>query len=111
MSCNYVNVFIGAQKKTYGVTRCLDLLNMDRRKLLIVDVNDLGQPIRHNARKLASYLGTIAHNPQKSPLTWDDWRKKPAEYKNHMWDLVKVQIYIFLHLLKILILISVFFCN
>ena len=84
MSCNYVNIFVGAQKKTRGVTQCLDLLNMDRRKLLIIDVNDLGQPIGPNARKLASYLGTITRNPQKAPLTWDNWRKMLAEYKNHM---------------------------
>ncbi|MQL80983.1 hypothetical protein Taro_013444 [Colocasia esculenta] len=62
---------------------------MDRRKLLTVDVNDLGQPVGPNTRKLASYLGTIARNPQKAPLTWEDWRKMPIEYKNHMWDLVK----------------------
>ena len=42
---------------------------MDRRKLLIIDVNDLGQPIRPNAKKFASYLGTITRNPQKTPLT------------------------------------------
>ncbi|MQL85628.1 hypothetical protein Taro_018163 [Colocasia esculenta] len=64
---------------------------MDKRKLLTIDVNGLGQPIGPNTRKLASYLGTIARNPQKAPLTWEDWRKMPIEYKNHMWDLGKCQ--------------------
>ncbi|MQL68483.1 hypothetical protein Taro_000774 [Colocasia esculenta] len=51
--------------------------------------NNAGKPVGPNARKLANYLGTIARNPQKAPLTWGDWRKMPIEYKNHMWDLVK----------------------
>lgn len=74
------------QPRGRGPTRCDDVWNNSKR--LHVEFNKNGQPIGRWARKLSSFLGTLARNGHIIPLTHHDWRSVPQTAKKNAWQLV-----------------------
>ncbi|KAJ8628112.1 hypothetical protein MRB53_021419 [Persea americana] len=64
-------------RRTRGPNRCIALTN--QRERIVVGCNEYGQPIGRNKRLLSSYIGIIARDGQKAPLTYSDWRRIPEE--------------------------------
>lgn len=58
---------------------------------IIVDCNELAQPIDKAAGLLSSWLGTVARNGTMCPLDFDDWRKLKKIYGGFLIQQVKVR--------------------
>ncbi|KAJ8644154.1 hypothetical protein MRB53_005902 [Persea americana] len=65
------------ERRTRGPNRCIALTN--QRERIVIACNEYGQPIGRSERLLSSYVGIIARDGQKTPLTYSDWRRMPAE--------------------------------
>ncbi|XXG69544.1 hypothetical protein AAC387_Pa06g2385 [Persea americana] len=77
-------------RRTRGPNRCIALTN--QRERIVVGCNEYGQPIGRNKRLLSSYIGIIARDGQKAPLTYSDWSRIPAERTVDMWQAIQVLI-------------------
>lgn len=60
-------------------------------KKIIVDFNELMQPIGPQAIQFQSYLGTIARNGVKFPLTYPSWKDIPEENLENAWTEIQVK--------------------
>lgn len=67
-----------------------------RTKPIKVKFNEYGQPIGKSAATLSNFLGLIARNGQITPLSHKDWRQVPSTDKNFMWNIVQVELLIFI---------------
>ncbi|CAH9109045.1 unnamed protein product [Cuscuta epithymum] len=56
---------------------------------LEVEWNEYLQPVGENKSKLASYLGTLARNGVRLPLSFDTWKKVPQSMKDFIWKEVQ----------------------
>ncbi|KAL5133681.1 hypothetical protein HKD37_03G006971 [Glycine soja] len=72
-----------------GPTLLRDIWTMPPGKTIDVQFNRRNQAIGKEGRKLASFLGIIARNPELAPLNIDDWRCFDKEEKNKLVDLVR----------------------
>ncbi|KAE8663579.1 Detected protein of unknown function [Hibiscus syriacus] len=80
------------KRKGRGPTRCRFLDDLAEGEQIFVQINKLGQPVGPNAYKLSCFLGTIARNGHRAPLTFVHWRAMPDSYKVDMWDYTKFDI-------------------
>ncbi|CAL1370001.1 unnamed protein product [Linum trigynum] len=62
----------------------------DGRKM-VVPLNDLGQAIGSEGRKLASFLGTLARDGNLAPVTLVHWSRVPKANKETMWLMVQAK--------------------
>ncbi|XP_039056830.1 uncharacterized protein LOC120199931 isoform X3 [Hibiscus syriacus] len=79
------------KRKGRGPTRCRFLDDLAEGEQIFVQINKLGQPVGPNAYKLSCFLGTIARNGHRAPLTFVHWRAMPDSYKVDMWDYVQTK--------------------
>ena len=57
---------------------------------MIIQYNELGQPIRPNATKLKSFIGrTVRFHV---PITYSTWHAVPKEMKEKIYELIEVKI-------------------
>ncbi|GMI87906.1 hypothetical protein HRI_002459900 [Hibiscus trionum] len=79
------------KRRGRGPTRCRFLDNLTEGERIFVQINELGQPVGPNAYKLSCFLGTIARNGHRAPLTFIHWRAMPNSYKVDMWEYVQAK--------------------
>ncbi|XP_039015293.1 uncharacterized protein LOC120145536 [Hibiscus syriacus] len=79
------------KRRGRGPTRCRFLEDLAEGEQIFVQINKLGQPVGPNAYKLSCFLGTIARNGHKAPLTFIHWRAMPDSYKGDMWEYVQTK--------------------
>ncbi|MQL77834.1 hypothetical protein Taro_010251 [Colocasia esculenta] len=72
-----------------GYTTCHDVYAMEEGRRICVAWNDIGQPVGLSGRSLRSFLGTIARDPQKMPINFQDWRKVPKTCKDDVFAYVQ----------------------
>ena len=58
-----------------------------------VQFDSKGRPIGQEAAKLQSYVGILAR--EKVKITYDTWKKVPAEVKEMIWESVNVSFIIY----------------
>ncbi|GLT61668.1 hypothetical protein SLA2020_343570 [Shorea laevis] len=76
-------------KRVRGPTRCLFLRDLPEGQRIIVPFDNQGRPVGSEAAKLSSFLGTIARDGHRAPLTFFNWKEMPDSYKEDMWHLVQ----------------------
>lgn len=81
-------------RKTRGPARLPDIWNLGPSQELPEQFNIYNQCVDNG--ELEYFCGTVARNPDLTPLEYDDWRKVPTNVKDEIWRVVKV---IFIHLL------------
>ncbi|XXG51664.1 hypothetical protein AAC387_Pa03g0185 [Persea americana] len=77
------------ERRTRGPNRCIALTN--QRERIVIACNEYGQPIGRSERLLSSYVGIIARDGQKTPLTYSDWRRMPAKRKTDMLQAIQAK--------------------
>ncbi|MQL68890.1 hypothetical protein Taro_001166, partial [Colocasia esculenta] len=74
--------------KMRGPTLVASIDGMDNEKQIVVDINELGQPIGEGGHKLKIFLGTIARLSEKLPIDVPTWRAMPTVQKDDVWEYV-----------------------
>ncbi|CAI0400827.1 unnamed protein product [Linum tenue] len=80
-----------SKKRVRGPSRCRFVWDMPDGSKMVVQLNDLGQPIGSEGRKLASFLGTLARDGTLAPLNYGKWTALPKANKESMWQLVQAK--------------------
>lgn len=89
--------------KRRGKTKLINVWNIPRGHRVVVNCNELNQPIGEEAGVLAKFLGMVARNGSLCSLSFKDWRlligKKDRNHKQinkeAILNQVKVNIHIF----------------
>ncbi|GLT77315.1 hypothetical protein SLA2020_489130 [Shorea laevis] len=76
-------------KRARGPTRCLFLRDLPKGQRITVPINKEGQPFGPESSKLSNFLGTMARNGHRAPLTFINWKEIPDSYKEDMWQSVQ----------------------
>ncbi|CAN6469336.1 unnamed protein product [Victoria cruziana] len=76
------------QKRTRGPSRALDTLKLGPKQKFKVEINKHGQPIGEKAQKLSSFIGTLARDPEITPLAYQTWKDLPQTCKDNVWNRV-----------------------
>nr|CAD1834506.1 unnamed protein product [Ananas comosus var. bracteatus] len=72
-------------------TRMLKIWAIRDGELLPQEFNEFDQPIGDDATKFTNFLGTVVRNGNDAPLVYKDWRQVPSEYKEKLWNIVKLK--------------------
>ncbi|CAI0400830.1 unnamed protein product [Linum tenue] len=80
-----------SKRRVRGPSRCRFVWDMPDGSKMVVHLNDLGQPIGSEGRKLASFLGTLARDGTLAPLNYVKWAALPKANKENMWQLVQAK--------------------
>lgn len=88
-------------KRSRGVTKKPQIAkNRSRGIKEIVQYNKKGQPHGKEHTDLESTLGMLARTTV--PITYNDWREVPEDFKHKMWDYVEVNLVLILMLSRVL---------
>ncbi|GMI70634.1 hypothetical protein HRI_000732700 [Hibiscus trionum] len=79
------------KRRGRGSTRCRFLDDLAEGERIFVQINNVGHPVGPNAYKLSSFLGTVARNGHRAPLTFIHWRAMLDSYKEDMWEYVQTK--------------------
>ncbi|XP_073111307.1 uncharacterized protein [Elaeis guineensis] len=71
----------GRVRPRRGPTVVRDVWQMREGERIVVECNQLGQPIKKAACLLTSFLGTVARRPQLCPLGYAKWNDMLPTYK------------------------------
>ena len=63
---------------------------MRKGERIVVECNQLGQPIKKAACLLTSFLGTVARRPQLCPLGYAKWNDMLSTYKVELLRVIEV---------------------
>ncbi|CAN1153868.1 hypothetical protein LINPERPRIM_LOCUS14986, partial [Linum perenne] len=74
-------------RKTRGPTKLADVWNRTPGQELPENFNHFNQCVDDD--ELGLFCGTIARNPELTPLEHSDWRTVPPEIKEETWTIVK----------------------
>ncbi|KAJ1402299.1 hypothetical protein SESBI_28194 [Sesbania bispinosa] len=66
--------------------RVADVLGLSRDKKVVLEWNREGQPIGEAAGLLGGFLGSLAANVNKFPISYEKWPDVPLAYKDHVWN-------------------------
>ncbi|KAJ1427131.1 putative transposase, Ptta/En/Spm, plant [Sesbania bispinosa] len=66
--------------------RVADVSGLSRDKKVILEWNREGQPIGEAAGLLGGFLGSLASNVNKFPISYEKWPDVPLAYKDHVWN-------------------------
>nr|DAD18087.1 TPA_asm: hypothetical protein HUJ06_019550 [Nelumbo nucifera]DAD18089.1 TPA_asm: hypothetical protein HUJ06_019552 [Nelumbo nucifera] len=75
------------RRRGRGPTRATDIWNLPSREKIPITLNELGQGIGENTKKLVKFMGTIARNGDLCPLGFKQWTSFPTPRKD-IWNLV-----------------------
>ena len=97
-----------------GRTRLKETWNLPKGQRIVVQCNELNQPVGKEATRLGNFLGTVARNGKLCSLSYKDWRKligerekKTNEQRNKRDILAQVKVH--LECIKSLLLTSLCF--
>ena len=80
----------GRVRPRRGPTVVRDVWQMREGERIVVECNQLGQPIKKAACLLTSFLGTVARRPQLCPLGYAKWNDMLPTYKVELLRVIKV---------------------
>ncbi|KAJ1412231.1 putative transposase, Ptta/En/Spm, plant [Sesbania bispinosa] len=69
----------------YWIVHLIDVLGLTRDKKVVLEWNQEGQPIGEAAGLLGGFLGSLAANVNKFPISYEKWPDVPLSYKDHVW--------------------------
>lgn len=91
----YFNIFFvdgsGRVRSRRGPTLVRDVWQMREGERIIVECNQLDQPIKKAASLLTSFLGTLARRPELCPLNYAKWNDMLPTYKVELLRIVQVK--------------------
>ncbi|KAA0041952.1 uncharacterized protein E5676_scaffold306G001630 [Cucumis melo var. makuwa] len=77
------------QKRKCSTTEMKEITRaMSEGQRLVIEYNELGQPIGQNATKLKSFIGTVVRF--HVPIVYFDWPTVPKEIKDKIFELIEV---------------------
>ncbi|MQM07895.1 hypothetical protein Taro_040742, partial [Colocasia esculenta] len=74
------------KKKHKGPTKLTSVHGLDNGKQIVVQINELGQPIGEGSHSLKLFLGTITRLADKMPIDAPTWRAMSATHKDDVWE-------------------------
>jgi hypothetical protein len=75
-------------RNTRGPTTVPNIWNLSADQKLPEQFNIYNQCV--NDGELEKFCGTMARNPDLTPIEYDDWRKVPSTIKDVIWRVVQV---------------------
>ncbi|MQL80600.1 hypothetical protein Taro_013042 [Colocasia esculenta] len=78
-----------SKKKHRGSTKLNSVYGLDNGKRIVVQINELGQPVGEGGHSLKLFLGTIARLGDKMPIDAPTWRAMSATHKDDVWEYVQ----------------------
>jgi hypothetical protein len=74
-----------------GSTLVRDVWQLREGEKIVVECNQLGQPIKRAGSLLTSFLGTVARRGQLCPLNYAKWNDMLPAYKVELLRVVQVK--------------------
>ncbi|MQL74323.1 hypothetical protein Taro_006670, partial [Colocasia esculenta] len=78
-----------SKKKHRGPIKLSSVHGLDNGKRIVVQINELGQPVGAGGHSLKLFLGIIARLSDKMPIDAPTWRAMSAIYKDDVWEYVQ----------------------
>ncbi|MQL70123.1 hypothetical protein Taro_002425 [Colocasia esculenta] len=78
-----------SKKKHRGSTKLSSVHGLDNGKRIVVQINELGQPVGEGGHSLKLFLGTNARLGDKMPIDAPTWRAMSATHKDDVWEYVQ----------------------
>ncbi|MQM05452.1 hypothetical protein Taro_038260, partial [Colocasia esculenta] len=78
-----------SKKKHRGPTKLSFVHGLDNGKRIVVQINELGQPVGKGGHSLKLFLGTIARLGDKMSIDAPTWRAMSATHKDDVWEYVQ----------------------
>ncbi|MQL88907.1 hypothetical protein Taro_021472, partial [Colocasia esculenta] len=78
-----------SKKKHRGPTKLSSVHGLDNGKRIVVQINELGQPVGEGVHSLKLFLGTIARLGDKMSIDTPTWRAMSAIHKDDVWEYVQ----------------------
>ncbi|MQL97589.1 hypothetical protein Taro_030279 [Colocasia esculenta] len=78
-----------SKKKHRGPTKLCSVHGLDNGKRIVVQINELGQPVGEGGHSLKLFLGTIARLGDKMSIDAPTWRAMSATHKDDVWEYVQ----------------------
>ncbi|MQM15408.1 hypothetical protein Taro_048355 [Colocasia esculenta] len=78
-----------SKKKHRGATKLSSVHGLDNGKRIVVQINELGQPVGEGGHSLKLFLGTIARLGDKMPIDAPTWRAMSATHKDDVLEYVQ----------------------
>ena len=91
--------------KRRGKTKLINVWNIPRGHMVVVNCNELNQPIGEEAGVLAKFLGMVARNGSLCSLSFKDWRlligKKDRNHKQINKEAILNQVKVNFHIFSV----------
>ncbi|MQL85414.1 hypothetical protein Taro_017931, partial [Colocasia esculenta] len=78
-----------SKKKHREATKLSSVHGLDNVKRIVVQINELGQPVGEGGHSLKLFLGTIARLSDKMSIDAPTWRAMSATHKDDVWEYVQ----------------------
>ncbi|MQM17327.1 hypothetical protein Taro_050296 [Colocasia esculenta] len=78
-----------SKKKHREPTKLSSVHGLDNGKRIVVQINELGQPVGEGGHSLKLFLGTIARLGDKMSIDAPTWRAMSATHKDDVWEYVQ----------------------
>ncbi|MQL84849.1 hypothetical protein Taro_017367, partial [Colocasia esculenta] len=78
-----------SKKKNRGPTKLSSVHGLDNGKRIVIQINELGQPVGEGDHSLKLFLGTIARLSDKMPIDAPTWSAMSATHKDDVCEYVK----------------------
>ncbi|XP_038985606.1 uncharacterized protein LOC120111782 [Phoenix dactylifera] len=79
----------GRVRLTRGSSRARDVWQLREDEKIVVECNELGQPIKRAGSLLSSFLGSVARRGQLCPLNYHKWNDMLPSYKVELLKFVQ----------------------
>ncbi|XP_038984203.1 uncharacterized protein LOC120111350 [Phoenix dactylifera] len=80
---------LGRVRRTRGPTRAWDVWSLREDEKIVVQCNELGQPIKRTASILSTFLGSVARMGQLCPLNYTKWNEMLPSYKVELLKVIE----------------------
>ncbi|XP_038974536.1 uncharacterized protein LOC120105861 [Phoenix dactylifera] len=80
---------LGRVRRTRGPTRAQDVWSLREDEKIVVQCNELGQPIKRAASILSTFLGSVARKGQLCPLNYTKWNEMLPSYKVELLKVIE----------------------
>ncbi|MQL84824.1 hypothetical protein Taro_017338, partial [Colocasia esculenta] len=81
-----------SKKKHRGATKLSSAHGLDNGKRIVVQINELGQPVGEGGHSLKLFLGTIVRLGDKMSIDAPTWRTMSATHKDDVWEYVQTKL-------------------
>ncbi|XP_073108781.1 uncharacterized protein [Elaeis guineensis] len=70
-----------SQPRRRGYTRMSELCDLNEGEHVVINLNELGQPIGVEATNLSNYIGSTVRQFDNAPIDYDSWHHVPSSFK------------------------------